>query len=299
MNILTEVDELPGLKEEKEEKDEKDEEKKEEATVDENGVAIEKMEGAEGEEKPVEGAEVVETEVKVVEESADIILDFSELTEIPIEIEDKIPKYNCTRPLGFSMISKLECFECRICERFFDTEATAEIHSRTIYHHRQYIKMLNEKSNETKIAQKRAEARAEEIERKKKIQLEEEAEAAKLAENGGEAALYDPSEATIDEDEATTVKTESVDNTLVDESFVSTTDEPQDTSVVEDVTMEEIPAVVVPVVVETPATPIVTPSTPTAITPAATPVTPKQTPPQRGGAGRGRGRGRGRYGGKY
>lgn len=301
--ILTKADELQGLKEEKEEKEEKKEKEDEtEATpeLDENGEPIAKVEVAEGEEKP-EGAEVEEPAAKV-EESPDIILDFNEETEIPIEIDDKIPKYNCNRQLGSSMITKLECYECRVCERFFDNEITAEIHSRTVYHHRQYVKMLNEKANETRVAQKRAAAAAEEQERKKKRKLKEEAEAeaAKLAEEGAvEGELYDPSEATIDDEESAAVVKEEPIEDIADECL--TTEEVQDTNVVEeaDVVMDEVPQT--PVVPDLPIVPVATPiSTPS--TPASTP---KQTPQRggqnkSGGGGRGgRGRSRGRYGGKY
>lgn len=103
-----------------------------------------------------------------VAEAEDVILDFSDGDEVPVEVEGKIPKYNCHRQIGFSMLHKLDCFECHLCGRFFDTERTAEIHSRTITHHRNFVKFLNEKSNDTKIAEKRAAAALEESERKKR-----------------------------------------------------------------------------------------------------------------------------------
>ena len=143
------------------------------------GEAAETVDG----EKKEENGEAMETET--AEEKADEdgddaeaadkpeiepILDFKDGDEIGPEIENKIPKYNCKRQVGFSLISKLICFECRLCNKYFDTEATAEVHSRTFNHHRLFVKFLNEKANETKIAQKRAAAAAaEENERQKRI----------------------------------------------------------------------------------------------------------------------------------
>lgn len=125
------------------------------------------------------------------EESADVLLDFVDgVTEIEADIETKLPKYNCNRPVGSSMIHKLECFECRLCTKYLDTEKTAEIHSRTTAHHRNFLKFLNEKANETKIAQKRAAAAHEENERKR---LKTESETKENGSKNGE--LYDPTEA--------------------------------------------------------------------------------------------------------
>lgn len=127
-----------------------------------------------------------------MEESADVILDFVDgVSEIDADIETRLPKYNCNRPVGSSMIHKLECFECRLCAKYMDTDKTAEIHSRTTSHHRNFLKFLNEKANETKIAQKRAAAALEESERKR-MKLEE----VSKQENGKAEELYDPSEAT-------------------------------------------------------------------------------------------------------
>lgn len=126
------------------------------------------------------------------------ILDFTEGDEIGPEIENKIPKYNCKRQVGFSLISQLTCYECHICNKYFDNDKTAEIHSRTFNHHRMFVKFLNEKANEIKIAQKRAAAAlAEETERQKRIKLDDEA---KTEETGEKSELYDPSEATGDDD---------------------------------------------------------------------------------------------------
>lgn len=227
LNILTEADELQGLKPEKEEKKEKVES---EATAEggEKGDAME-TENGEANESTAEGGEAATEKPEVVKpapEPEDVILDYAEGNVVPVEVETKIPKYNQQRPLAASMIGKLECYECRLCGRFFDTEKTAEIHSRTIYHYRQFVKFLNEKASETKIAQKRAEAAAEEEERRKRQKLEDEAEqngeSAAAEQNGakvdgGDAAteqngttddkmdegaeLYDPSEATGDDEE--------------------------------------------------------------------------------------------------
>lgn len=101
-------------------------------------------------------------------EAEDVILDYSDGDDVPCEVEGKIPKYNCHRQIGFSMLHKLDCFECHLCGRFFDTERTAEIHSRTMTHHRNFVKFLNDKSNDTKIAEKRAAAAQEENDRKRR-----------------------------------------------------------------------------------------------------------------------------------
>lgn len=183
-------------------------------------------EGAEGDEaegeEPKEGEEAAdetkegedlnesqeEEEVALPVDPEDCILDFSEGDEIPSEVDTRLPKYNWQRPVGSGLISKLECFECAVCSKFFDTEITAEIHSRTATHHRNFLKFINEKSSDTKIAQKRAAAAIEENERKKR--KVEEADAAPAgadgaageeAAEGGEGELYDPSEATGDDED--------------------------------------------------------------------------------------------------
>ncbi|XP_032598849.1 zinc finger protein on ecdysone puffs isoform X1 [Drosophila grimshawi] len=193
----------------------------EEATATEVKKEIE--EGAEGEEpegeEPKEGEEPAdetkegedlnesqeEEEVALPVDPEDCILDFLEGDEIPSEVDTRLPKYNWQRPVGPGLISKLECFECAVCSKFFDTEATAEIHSRTATHHRNFLKFINEKSSDTKIAQKRAAAAIEENERKKRKIEETEAPAAEgSAEEtaeGGEGELYDPSEATGDDED--------------------------------------------------------------------------------------------------
>lgn len=207
LTILTEADELPGLKPEKEKKPKVAEGEK--TTDGEKGEAME-TENGEGEaagDEDGENKEATDDAEKpaAIEEPEDVILDFVEGFVVPVEVDSKIPKYNYLRPLAASMIAKLECYECRLCGRFFDTEKTAEIHSRTIYHYRQFVKFLNEKASETKIAQRRAEAAAEEEERRKRQKLEdEEAEQNGTTENMDEGAeLYDPSEATGDDEENT------------------------------------------------------------------------------------------------
>lgn len=198
----------------------------------EEGAAEVKKEGAAGEEgaegdeaegeEPKEGEEAAdetkegedlnesqeEEEVALPVDPEDCILDFAEGDEIPSEVDTRLPKYNWQRPVGSGLISKLECFECAVCSKFFDTEITAEIHSRTATHHRNFLKFINEKSSDTKIAQKRAAAAIEENERKKR--KVEEADAAPAgadgaageeAAEGGEGELYDPSEATGDDED--------------------------------------------------------------------------------------------------
>ena len=68
------------------------------------------------------------------------ILDFVEGDEIVADIETKIPKYNCKRSVGMSLIAKLTCHECRLCNKYFDNEITSEIHSRTFNHHRMFVR---------------------------------------------------------------------------------------------------------------------------------------------------------------
>jgi len=146
-----------------------------------------------------------EEEIALPVDPEDCILDFAEGDEIPSEVDTRLPKYNWQRPVGPALISKLECFECAVCSKFFDTEVTAEIHSRTATHHRNFLKFINEKSSDTKIAQKRAAAALEENERKKRKVEESEApaadETAEDAAEGGEGELYDPSEATGDDED--------------------------------------------------------------------------------------------------
>ncbi|KRG05836.1 zinc finger protein on ecdysone puffs isoform X2 [Drosophila mojavensis] len=183
-----------------------------------------KEEGAEGEEaegeEPKEGEEAAdetkegedlnesqeEEEVALPVDPEDCILDFTEGDEIPSEVDTRLPKYNWQRPVGSGLISKLECFECAVCSKFFDTEVTAEIHSRTATHHRNFLKFINEKSSDTKIAQKRAAAALEENERKKRKIEETETPAAEggteeTTGEAGEGELYDPSEATGDDED--------------------------------------------------------------------------------------------------
>lgn len=179
LTIYTEEDELKDLKEEK---DDKKKEKKpagaEESMETDDAVAVEsadvKKENGEEEteEKEISTDEVKEgegEEEKAVEpapEADDIILDYEDGDEIPTEVDGRIPKYNCSRQVGTSLIHKLDCYECYVCGRFFDNEKTSEIHTRTVTHHRNFVKFLNEKANDTKIAQKRAAAALEESERK-------------------------------------------------------------------------------------------------------------------------------------
>lgn len=180
LTIYTEEDEMKDLKEEKEDKKKEkkatdaDEsmETDETATGEKSDVEVKKENGDEegGEEKEISTDEVKEGEeeekaAEPVAEPDDIILDYEEGDEIPTEVDGRIPKYNCTRQVGISLIHKLDCYECYVCGRFFDTEKTSEIHTRTVTHHRNFVKFLNEKANDTKIAQKRAAAALEEIER--------------------------------------------------------------------------------------------------------------------------------------
>ncbi|XP_034483601.1 zinc finger protein on ecdysone puffs isoform X1 [Drosophila innubila] len=175
----------------------------------EEAEADETKEGEEAADETKEGEDLNESqeeeEVALPVDPEDCILDFAEGDEIPSEVDTRLPKYNWQRPVGPALISKLECFECAVCSKFFDTEVTAEIHSRTATHHRNFLKFINEKSSDTKIAQKRAAAAIEENERKKRKVEESEAPAAEgaaeEAAEGGEGELYDPSEATGDDED--------------------------------------------------------------------------------------------------
>lgn len=199
LHILKEADELQGLREEKKKEKKKPEADKAEVKSEdavENGEKAEAMDAEEVDKKEEE-----EEDEAPAEESADVILDFVDgITLVEAEIDTKLPKYNCNRPVAPSMIHKLQCFECRLCAKYLDTEKTAEIHSRTTAHHRNFLKFLNEKANETKIAQKRAAAALEESERKKiKTDTDEDAKDTKNGE------LYDPVEATADDEENSTL----------------------------------------------------------------------------------------------
>lgn len=335
LQILTEADELLGLREEKPKK-----EKKEPAKEGEEAAATEeaKTEGAETME--TDGA-AAQTEAEIKQEAEDAeeaeaqndqpeiepILDFNEGDDIGPEIENKVPKYNCKRQVGSSLIAKLVCFECRLCNKYFDNDVTAEIHSRTYNHHRLFIKFLNEKANETKIAQKRAAAAAEECERLKRIKLEADAEPV-VAEVVPKSELYDPTEAT-GEDEPKENGAESADVPMAEAASTPAAEVPAEVkpaeaaAPVEVPVAQETPAVAAPAPAPTPvATPVATPAATPVTTPAkpaqATPVqqSPAQnnqqqnnTPNKQFNNNRGRGRGRGnnnnnnrrsgRYGGGY
>uniref|UniRef100_A0A182Q482 C2H2-type domain-containing protein n=1 Tax=Anopheles farauti TaxID=69004 RepID=A0A182Q482_9DIPT len=154
--------------------------------------------------------ECPEDEMVKEEESEDCILDYKPGDEIAPEIDNKLPRYKKNRALGLSLIGKLECVECRICHKYFDSEATGEVHARTHSHYRAFIRFLNEKAMEVRIAQKRAAVALEEAEAaKKKQKLADEKKPEKEELNGGESSvnngeradkkdseLYDPSEAT-------------------------------------------------------------------------------------------------------
>ncbi|XP_017059013.1 zinc finger protein on ecdysone puffs isoform X2 [Drosophila ficusphila] len=186
-----------------------------EAAEGEEAEGEEAKEGDEAADETKEGEELNESqeeeEVALPVDPEDCILDFTDGDEIPSEVDTRLPKYNWQRPVGPGLISKLECYECSVCSKFFDTEVTAEIHSRTATHHRNFLKFINEKSSDTKIAQKRAAAALEENERKKRKVEEAEAPAAEStateeAAEGAEGELYDPSEATGDDDDVEMVE---------------------------------------------------------------------------------------------
>lgn len=208
LQILTEVDELQGLREEKPKKEKKEPLKEGEASATDEQKADESAEAEAMEtdanasqteaEIKQEAEEAEEAEAQNDQPEIEPILDYNEGDDIGPEIENKIPKYNCKRQVGSTLISKLVCFECRLCNKYFDTEETAEIHSRTYNHHRLFVKFLNEKANETKIAQKRAAAAAEETERLKRVKFETDAEV--KTEEVPKSELYDPTEATGDDE---------------------------------------------------------------------------------------------------
>lgn len=302
LQILTEADEIQGLREEKPKKEKKESPKEGETPAVEDDKKID----GEAEKMETDAVETADTSVAAVDgeskqdndadEDADgqndqpeiePILDFNEGDEIGPEIETKIPKYNCKRQVGPSMISKLVCFECRLCNKYFDTEITSEIHTRTYNHHRLFVKFLNEKANETKIAQKRAAAAAEECERLKRIKLEPEMEVTK--EEAAKSELYDPTEATGEDDPKDGANGN--DDEAMDESASKAVEEevkseeqkveekPDEKMIVAEPIVESKPETVVQPAAETvqPAT-VVTP-TPAVTTPAVTTPTPAVTTP--------------------
>ncbi|XP_055915532.1 zinc finger protein on ecdysone puffs isoform X1 [Eupeodes corollae] len=336
LTILTEEDELKDVrppqkkkkkvaapavagevkKEGEEGAEKKDDEEGEEKKEGEEDAADETKEGDELNETKEEEEE----EVALPEDAEDIIVDFNDGDDVPVEIDAKLPKYNWTRPVGASMITKLECYECSICGKFFDNEKTVEVHSRTVSHHRQFVKFLNDKSSDTKIAQKRAAAAIEETERKKRkieeataaaaaseVKKEEggEAEGEAKEENGEEAndELYDPSEATGDDEDVDMAengdKEAVADEEMADEeNGDAAAEEEEDMETQNDDAKDETPTKADQPAAKAPATPA--PATPA--TPAAT--TPTQASPQKKGAAAAktpaakatpRGRGRGRY----
>lgn len=214
-------------------------------------------------------------------DTADAILDYVEgVTEIGADVEANIPVYNASRPVAASMISKLECYECKLCNRYFDSEKTAEVHTRTVSHHRQFGKFLTEKSNESKIAAKRAAANIEN-EKRKQARLEKEAKTeetvtdavttpaaegtdAAVVTNGGEAAAAEETAEALDDGEqpAKKQKVEMYD------PLEATTDAAEDVEMVPVVVKVEEPAAPTPV--PTPATPVAPPAP--IIAPINTPV---------------------------
>lgn len=173
----------------------------------ENGDAAKDSETAAEKPATEEGAadakmeeDVPEDEVVKDEESEDCILDYKPGDEISPEIDNKLPRYKKNRALGVSLIGKLECHECRICFKYFDDEATGEIHARTHSHYRAFIRFLNEKAQEVRIAQKRAAVALEEAEAAKKQKLAAEEKKSENSEaEKKDSELYDPSEATGEE----------------------------------------------------------------------------------------------------
>lgn len=279
-------------------------------TVDDEDAADKAEDGNEDGDK--DGDDKADGETAV--EAEDVILDFKDGDDVPVEVEGKIPKYNCTRQIGFSMLHKLDCYECHLCGRFFDTEITAEIHSRTVTHHRNFVKFLNDKSNDTKIAEKRAAAAIEESERKKrKLMAAQNKEASKAAAVAAAAAAVAAASAVTDETSTedvkdVTIKTEegdqsydpleaSVEDELEECKTEDDTMNSQDDELISDETLTDLlaedsaevdepevenPEVKVEITVEPPR--VATPPAPTIRTPARG--TPGRTPRGRGRGGR-------------
>lgn len=232
--------------------------------------------------------EKAETDEKAEPENADVVLDYVEgVTEIGADIEAKIPKYISSRSIAPSMIAKLECFECKLCTRFFDNEKTAEVHSRTVHHHKQFAKFLTEKANEAKIAQKRAAATIEN-EKRKRARMEKEAE----SENGKETDAKPEEGAPVANGEPTIA--EVVEEVQPEKKAkVELLYDPSDATDDTDIVMAEVPEtpkpVAAPAAKSETSTPVVaTPS------PAATPQSAGSTGTPRGGRGGNRGNNRGR-----
>lgn len=249
----------------------------------------------EGGEVTTEGGEKTATavEAKPEVENPDAIFDYIEgVTEIGTEIEARIPTYKSSRAIATSMIAKLECFECKLCNRFFDNEKTAEVHSRTVSHHKQFAKFLTEKSNEAKIALKRANASIEH-EKRKRAREEKATEAASGVEGEVKAEEVNGE---VKEGETPAVQTTNGEAVKEDEGEMpekraklemydpteATTDDTD-----KDVSMTEVPATPTPVAVTTPApvttTPVaakpVAPAPPVISTPAAQATPAKTTTP--------------------
>ncbi|XP_065360660.1 zinc finger protein on ecdysone puffs [Calliphora vicina] len=273
-----------------------------------------KKDGEEGADETKEGEELNETqegeeEVALPVDPEDCILDFHDGDEVPTEVDTRLPKYNWTRPVGAALITKLECYECSLCGKFLDNEKTVEVHSRTVTHHRNFLKFINEKASDTKIAQKRAAAAIEESERKKR-KLEEAETAANGEETkteaaeGAEGELYDPSEATgEDEDVEMNENGEAAEEGEGAEGEengeeMETQEEQQDEAEAEAEPEPEPEPVKETPKAETPAKTAAKNSAPS--TPASAEASPAKkaaTPAARGGAAKGtpRNRGRGRY----
>ncbi|XP_064541246.1 zinc finger protein on ecdysone puffs isoform X2 [Drosophila montana] len=251
----------------------------EEGAEGEEAEGEEQKEGEEAADETKEGEELNESqeeeEVALPVDPEDCILDFAEGDEIPSEVDTRLPKYNWQRPVGPALISKLECFECAVCSKFFDTEVTAEIHSRTATHHRNFLKFINEKSSDTKIAQKRAAAALEENERKKRKIEESETPAAEGAAEEtaetGEGELYDPSEATgDDEDFEMAENAEGEEEAAEEEPAGEENGEEMETQEEEEAETEEPETEPEPTPVPTPA-PVAQPATPAKPEAAKTP----------------------------
>ena len=303
---------------------------------DAEGEDAEKKDGEEGIDDTKEGEDLNETqeeeETVLPVDPEDCIIDYIEGEEIPTEVDTRLPKYNWTRPVGSGLITKLECYECSLCGKFLDTESTVEVHARTVSHHRNFLKFINEKASDTKIAQKRAAAALEENERKKRKIEEAEAAAAGgdgcdvevKVENDGEEEtaeetaevneeLYDPSEATGDdedvemgengegvEEEATEEDAECAAEENGTEEMEAQEEEEEEQQVEQEAEPEPEPE---PVKVEPKPDPIKTPVKSAPVVPVSTPAAAeaspakKPTPARAGPASKQtpRGRGRGRY----
>lgn len=138
-----------------------------------------------------------------------VIIDYTTETDLSTDFENRIPCYKKARFVGESLVTPITGFMCKICNRFFATDAKMQAHGKTRTHYDNFVKLLRAKHNEKIRAEK---------EKNKKHELDKEAgideESCKRMKTDGENEipkedLYDPMEA---EEEDEKVKVENLDD---------------------------------------------------------------------------------------